>query len=84
MVLNIKEERNQRSSESENKFIDFIEDKYGLNKEVKLSELKKIGFMSETIQALHWIIERYEFAISYVEAIDKDPIAKKEIFIYAR
>lgn len=80
LYKNIKEERNQRSRESENKFIDFIEDKYGLNKEVKLSELKKIGFMSETIQALHWIIERYEFAISYVEAIDKDPIAKKRRF----
>ncbi|MGO5053345.1 NACHT domain-containing protein [Lachnospiraceae bacterium LCP25S3_G4] len=80
LYKSIKEEREQQNNERENKLIDFIENKYGLDQEVKFIELKKNGLMSGTIQALHWIIERYEFAIKYVEIIDKDPIARKRRF----
>lgn len=80
LYKNMKEEKNQRSKERENKLINLLESKYGIEKEVKFSELKKIGFMDETIQALYWIVERYEFAINFVELIDKDPIGRKKKF----
>ena len=32
------------------------------------------------LQSLHWIVERYEFAVNYIESVDKDPIARKKRF----
>lgn len=80
LFKNIKEEKKQRSSEEEAKLIKILEEEYGINKEVKFIELKQKGYINEMLQSLHWIVERYEFAVNYVESVDKDPIARKKRF----
>lgn len=32
------------------------------------------------LEALYWVIERYKFAVNYVDMVDKDPLAKKKRF----
>lgn len=80
LFKNMKEEKKQRSSEKEAKLIKILEEEYGINKEVKFIELKQKGYTNEMLQSLHWIVERYEFAVNYIESVDKDPIARKKRF----
>lgn len=80
LYRNMKEERKQRNKLNEEKLINLLEKEYGINNEVDFSELKQKGYINEMLQALYWIKERYEFAVNYIESIDKDPIAHKKRF----
>lgn len=80
LYKNMKEEKKQRNNVKEVELIKILEEEYGLNKEVKFDELKQKGYMNEVLQSLHWIVERYEFAVNYIESVDKDPIARKKRF----
>lgn len=75
-----KEERKQPNNGKEVGLIKILEEEYGVNREVKFEELKQKGYLNEMLQSLHWIVERYEFAVKYIESVDKDPIARKKRF----
>lgn len=80
LFKNMKEEKKQRTNEEEAKLIKILEEEYGINREVKFNELKQKGYTNEMLQSLHWINERYKFAVNYIETVDKDPIARKKKF----
>ncbi len=80
LYKSMKEEKTQRNKECETKLIKILEKEYGINKEVKFDELKQKGYTNEMLEALHWIQEHYEFALNYLESVDKDPLARKKRF----
>ena len=81
LFKNIKEEKKQRANEKEEaELIKILEKEYGINRKVEFNELKKKGYTNEMLQSLYWIKERYEFAVNYIESVDKDPIARKKRF----
>ena len=80
LYKSMKEERAQRNKALEEPLIKILEDKYGLNKVVEFDELKQNGYKIEMLEGLHWIIERFEFAVNYIESVDIDPLAHKKRF----
>lgn len=80
LYKNMKEERAQRSKTREEPLIKILEENYGIDKEVEFDELKQNGYKKEMLEGLHWIIERFEFAVNYIESVDIDPLARKKRF----
>lgn len=80
LYKNMKEERAQRSKAREEPLIKILEENYGIDKEVEFDELKQNGYKKEMLEGLHWIIERFEFAVNYIESVDIDPLARKKRF----
>ena len=80
LYKNMKEERAQRSKAREEPLIKILEENYGINKKVEFDELKQNGYKKEMLEGLHWIIERFEFAVNYIESVDIDPLARKKRF----
>ncbi|MGN1168146.1 MAG: NACHT domain-containing protein, partial [Lachnospiraceae bacterium] len=80
LYKNMKEERAQRNKAREEPLIKILEENYGIDKEVEFDELKQNGYKKEMLEGLHWIIERFEFAVNYIESVDIDPLARKKRF----
>lgn len=80
LYKNMKEERAQRSKAREEPLIKILEENYGIDKEVEFDKLKQNGYKKEMLEGLHWIIERFEFAVNYIESVDIDPLARKKRF----
>lgn len=76
---NSNDQTEQKSKGGQNKLIKILEDIYD-NDVVELSELKQDGYEKEMLDGLHWIIERFEFAVNYVESVEKDPLEGKQQF----
>lgn len=57
-----------------------IEEDCGLYKIVTFNNLKRAGYEKEMLEGLHWIIERFEFAVNYIESVDNNPLAGKQQF----
>ena len=76
---NSKQERMQRNKVREEKLIKILEE-YHASKPVRFEDIKRRGYTKEMLEALHWVIERYKFAVNYVDMVDKDPLAKKKRF----
>ena len=53
-----------------------------MNKEVPLDELKKKGFFSNFLEGMFGIMERYEFAVNYIEAMDNNSLIYEKSFLY--
>ena len=53
-----------------------------MNKEVPLDELKKIGYFSNFLEGMFGIMERYEFAVNYIEAMDNNSLIYEKSFLY--
>lgn len=53
-----------------------------MNKEVPLDELKKKGYFSNFLEGMFGIIERYEFAVNYIEAMDNNSLIYEKSFLY--
>lgn len=79
LYYNSKQERMQRNKVREEKLIKILEE-YHASKPVRFEDIKRRGYTKEMLEALHWIIERYKFAVNYVDMVDKDPLAKKKRF----
>lgn len=80
LFKSMKEERAQRSKKNEELLIKILEENYGMDKEVKFDELMRHGYKKEMLEGLHWIIERFEFAVNFVETVDINPLARKRSF----
>jgi len=80
LYKNKKDERTQRNKARQEELIKIIEKDYELNRDIKFDELKQNGHTKEMLNALYWIIERYEFALEYIETVDKNPLARKRRF----
>jgi len=80
LYKNLNDEMKQKNTEQENALIKILEKEYGINKEVEFNELKEKGYINEMLQSLHWIMERYKFAVSYIESMNKDSLAHKKKF----
>ena len=76
---NSKQERMQRNKVRGEKLIKILEE-YHASKPVRFEDIIRRGYTKEMLEALHWVIERYKFAINYVDMVDKDPLAKKKRF----
>lgn len=76
---NSKQERMQRNKVREEKLIKILEE-YHASKPVRFEDIIRRGYTKEMLEALHWVIERYKFAVNYVDMVDKDPLAKKKRF----
>lgn len=77
---NSKQERMQRNKVREEKLIKILEEEYRASKPVRFEDIIRRGYTKEMLEALHWVIERYKFAVNYVDMVDKDPLAKKKRF----
>ena len=53
-----------------------------MNKEVPLYELKKKGYFSNFLEGMFGIMERYEFAVNYIEAMDNNSLIYEKSFLY--
>lgn len=53
-----------------------------MNKEVPLDELKKKGYFSNFLEGMFGIMERYEFAVNYIEAVDNNSLIYEKSFLY--
>lgn len=53
-----------------------------MNKEVPLDELKKKGYFSNFLEGMFGIMERYEFALNYIEAMDNNSLIYEKSFLY--
>ena len=53
-----------------------------MNKEVPLDELKKKGDCSNFLEGMFGIMERYEFAVNYIEAMDNNSLIYEKSFLY--
>ena len=53
-----------------------------MNKEVPLDELKKKGYFSNFLEGMFGIMERYEFAVNYIEAMDNNSLIYEMSFLY--
>ena len=53
-----------------------------MNKEVPLDELKKKGYFSNFLEGMFGIMERYEFAVNYIEALDNNSLIYEKSFLY--
>ena len=53
-----------------------------MNKEVPLDELKKKGYFSNFLDGMFGIMERYEFAVNYIEAMDNNSLIYEKSFLY--
>ena len=53
-----------------------------MNKEVTLDELKKKGYFSNFLEGMFGIMERYEFAVNYIEAMDNNSLIYEKSFLY--
>ena len=51
-----------------------------MNKEVPLDELKKKGYFSNFLEGMFGIMERYEFAVNYIEAMDNNSLIYEKSF----
>lgn len=58
-----------------------LDENYGIDTKVKFSTLKKDGYQKEMLEGLHWIKENYDFAVNYIDSVDKDLLEKKENFL---
>lgn len=77
---NSKQERMQRNKVRGEKLIKILEEEYHASKPVRFEDIIRRGYTKEMLEALHWVIERYKFAVNYVDMVDKDPLAKKKRF----
>ena len=77
---NSKQERMQRNKVCEEKLIKILEEEYHASKPVRFEDIIRRGYTKEMLEALYWVIERYKFAVNYVDMVDKDPLAKKKRF----
>lgn len=77
---NSKQERMQRNKVREEKLIKILEEEYHASKPVRFEDIIRRGYTKEMLEALYWVIERYKFAVNYVDMVDKDPLAKKKTF----
>ena len=77
---NSKQERMQRNKVREEKLIKILEEEYHASKPVRFEDIIRRGYAKEMLEALYWVIERYKFAVNYVDMVDKDPLAKKKRF----
>ena len=77
---NSKQERMQRNKVREEKLIKILEEEYHASKPVRFEDIIRRGYTKEMLEALYWVIERYKFAVNYVDMVDKDPLAKKKRF----
>ena len=81
MLKNKKEEIAQRRNVVREAF--FIRSKdegYRVIDIVRCDELKNKSNRKEILEGLHSIIERFEFAVNYIESVDNDPLAGKQQF----
>ena len=53
-----------------------------MNKEVPLDELKKKGYFSNFLEGMFGIMERYEFAVNYIEAMHNNSLIYEKSFLY--
>lgn len=53
-----------------------------MNKEVPLDELKKKGYFSNFLEGMFGIMERYEFAVNYIEAMNNNSLIYEKSFLY--
>lgn len=53
-----------------------------MNKEVPLDELKKKGYFSNFLEGMFGVMERYEFAVNYIEAMDNNSLIYEKSFLY--
>ena len=53
-----------------------------MNKEVPVDELKKKGYFSNFLEGMFGIMERYEFAVNYIEAMDNNSLIYEKSFLY--
>ena len=70
----------QRNKVREEKLIKILEEEYHASKPVRFEDIIRRGYTKEMLEALYWVIERYKFAVNYVDMVDKDPLAKKKRF----
>lgn len=77
---NSKQERMQRNKVREEKLIKILEEEYHASKPVRFEDIIRRGYTKEMLEALYGVIERYKFAVNYVDMVDKDPLAKKKRF----
>lgn len=77
---NSKQERMQRNKMREEKLIKILEEEYHVSKPARFEDIIRRGYTKEMLEALYWVIERYKFAVNYVDMVDKDPLAKKKRF----
>ena len=67
LYKNIEEERLHRGDNTIGGLLDIIEEEYGINIYVKFDELKKRGYTKKLEMSLNWVIERYKFAVEFVD-----------------
>lgn len=77
---NSKQERMQRNKMREEKLIKILEEEYHASKPARFEDIIRRGYTKEMLEVLYWVIERYKFAVNYVDMVDKDPLAKKKRF----
>lgn len=56
-----------------------LKEKYGYNS-ISFSELKQEGLWDELLNGLLWPMENFEFAVHYIEELEKDSISRKKKF----
>lgn len=76
LYKNIEEERLHRGDNTIGGLLDIIEEEYGINIYVKFDELKKRGYTKKLEMSLNWVIERYKFAVEFVDN-NRDTLTNK-------
>lgn len=73
-------EKNQQNRVSEKNLIGILESKHKIGSNNRFSQIEQKENEKKMLETLYRIIERYKFAVCYVESIDKDPLARKKKF----
>ena len=70
-----KEEGEQQSKVSQEMFTHSLDDNYSVIDVARRYEIRKKEYGKEILEYLNHIVERFEFAVNFIESVDKDPLA---------
>ena len=61
-------------------FTHSLDDNYSVIDVARRYEIRKKEYGKEILEYLNHIVERFEFAVNFIESVDKDPLAGKQQF----
>ena len=77
----LNEETKQRYKKQRSDLVEIIEENYSMNGIVYIKELKDKGYTNQILQAFGYVIDKYNFAVNYIESIDNESFSRKKKFL---
>lgn len=80
MYKNMQEERKQQAIISKNRLIEIIEKEFAPGGWIEFKKIMRKGYAKELLEYMQWVIERYEFAVNYIDSVNKNSLTGEDDF----